>query len=56
MEKGYRMIQIFGYEFDKGCNSILWKQPMYFSHPGGQAGKMLDEEFNNWKTQKRGLK
>jgi hypothetical protein len=48
-----RMIQLFGYEWDNGRHSILWHNPRYFSQPGGQAGRNLDEAFDDWKAQKR---
>src|SRR3712207_3780899 len=48
-----RLIALFGYETDGGRNSVLWQTPQYFSNPGGQAGKELDEKFGEWKAQKR---
>ena len=48
-----RLIQIFGYEWFNGRDSILWQEPRYFSQAGGQSGKILDEGFDNWKVQKR---
>ena len=40
-----RLIAFFGYEIDGGRKSYLWQNRMYFSVPGGQGGKMLDESF-----------
>jgi hypothetical protein len=48
-----RMIQIFGYEYDHGRESILWWNPRYFSQTGGQQGRMLDDGLEAWKAKKR---
>lgn len=48
-----RLIQLFGYETDGGRSSLLWRQPMYFDRPGGQAGQHLDEAYEEWAKQKR---
>jgi hypothetical protein len=53
LEEKDRKIALFGYEWKDAQNSILWKTPHYFSRPGGQAGKELDESFVNWQGQKR---
>jgi hypothetical protein len=55
MQDSNRMITLFGYETGGGRNSYLWQNPMYFSRPGGQSGKMLDERFDEWKATKRPL-
>lgn len=42
------IIRLFSYESGYGQRgSILWDNPDYFSHPGGQSGKILDEEYEN---------
>lgn len=48
-----RLIQLFAYEDYGGQGSILWQNPGYFSQPGGQSGKMLDEAFDKWRLGKR---
>ena len=48
-----RMIQLFGYETDNGRHSLLWQNPGYFSRPGGQQGRYLDDGLDAWKAQKR---
>ena len=50
-ERRKRLIQIFGHE--KDGYSILWDNPSYFSQPGGQSGKMLDEAYDQWISTKR---
>jgi hypothetical protein len=46
----YRLIQSYGYERDGGSDSIFWRTPTYFSQPGGQSGKMLDEAFDEYRA------
>jgi hypothetical protein len=53
MDDYHRLIQVFGYETGNGRDSILWQNPMCFSHPGGQGGKELDEALGDWKRSKR---
>lgn len=48
-----RTIQLFAAEAYGGQDSILWKNPLYFSQPGGQSGKMMDQAFDEWKAGKR---
>jgi hypothetical protein len=48
-----RLIMLFGYETNGGRKSYLWQNPFYFIQPGGQAGKMLDEDYEEWKATKR---
>ena len=47
------LITLFGYETDRGRNSILWDSPFYFHTPGGQSGKELDQRFSDWMSTKR---
>ncbi|HLW02689.1 MAG TPA: hypothetical protein VKT82_28805 [Ktedonobacterales bacterium] len=47
------LYMLFGYETDGGRNSYLWDNPHYFSQPTGQGGKMLDENFAEWRQTKR---
>ena len=48
-----RLYMLFGYEKHGGKQSVLWNNPMYFIQPGGQSGRMLDEDYDEWKRTKR---
>lgn len=48
----HRLIESYGFERDGGERSILWSDPQYFPQPGGQAGKMLDEAFDEYTSTK----
>ena len=53
MDEDSRLIALFAYETHGGKDALLWKNPWFFSHPGGQGGKELDEAFSKWKQTKR---
>jgi len=50
------MTRLFGYECHGGRQSQLWECPVLFSFPGGQGGKMLDEDYDAWVARKRPFK
>jgi hypothetical protein len=53
LESTDRKVALFGYEWGDGQNAMLWKTPSYFTKPGGQAGKELDEAFSSWQAKRR---
>ena len=53
MDERLRMICLFAYETMGGRDALLWTNPSYFSNPGGQGGKELDEKLDAWRQQKR---
>lgn len=53
MDEQHRMICLFAYEEQGGREALLWKNPLFFGHYTGQAGKELDRAYDAWRSCKR---